>query len=60
MARSFISPIWNSRKWMKIIQRRKLDVVVGIFHGNEASTMSGHYRKDASMEVAGAFPSMWL
>ena len=48
----------TARKWMKIIQEKeKPDVVVGIFHaGNEARTMSGQYREDASMEVAQRIP----
>lgn len=48
----------TARKWMKVImEREKPDLVVGIFHaGNEARTMSGEYREDASMEVAQRVP----
>lgn len=48
----------TARRWMKVIQEQeKPDLVVGLFHaGNEARTMAGKYREDASMEVARQVP----
>lgn len=48
----------TARRWMKIIkEKEKPDLVIGLFHaGNEARTIAGKYREDASMEVAQRVP----
>lgn len=48
----------TARKWMQIIREKENpDLVVGLFHaGNEARTMAGKYREDASEEIARRVP----
>lgn len=48
----------TARQWMKIIkEKEKPDLVIGLFHaGNDARTVAGKYREDASMEVAQRVP----
>lgn len=48
----------TARKWMRIIREKENpDLVVGLFHaGNEARTMAGKYREDASEEIARRVP----
>lgn len=48
----------TARKWIAVIrEKEKPDFVVGVFHsGDEARTLGGHYREDASEELARRVP----
>lgn len=48
----------TARQWMQVIrEKEKPDLIVGVFHaGDEARTLGGLYREDASEEVACRVP----